>query len=362
LELDPATVPTSLELAEGLTAGSEENCWTVPGAHIERRHGVPYLIYVNNPAFEDLSSGVAHPEFCFEVVLRGLLALGLHPASQKPTTDVDSDLPSQAVTNPKFRAEMIKQGLKVEKDDESGKFKAEKEASETVFSLYPDATAAIRIHHDFRAIVLRCDEFLANDIKSSDSACPVPQPSVETPPQKQKRERANARLKAKYEASILKDKLSNATVDIADLKITVSVRSFESTIYYLGEAVRSQGGKPMTGSAAAASYYLAVVGRQPWGDSDSRYEESLFDLRRGGDASGASLQVTGDNGEHYGVAGYCADVSKSRVGARNAAANCSVEYPNNESLLVLTVVNQLWGLQKEPSADQPIKTINVGSP
>ena len=260
----------SLIAAQGLTGRfSADQCWNPSQIAIIHRQQTDYALYVNDPAMENLD-GAKHPELCFQIVLRALLALGLHPQGKD--------------------------------------------------SLALDADVNLRIaqHPGFRASVLHCD-------------------------------------KPKCGAG---DKPLVSTLD--DLRINVSIRSFEGVIYYLGDVVRSQGGAAATGSSARP-YFLGVLGRQPWGEPGSLYEERLFSLERGPVNGDTEMSVADDNGQTYWLPKNCLADAAPRDGALNAARNCSIEYPDHESLTVLALINQLWGLQKAPSsAGEPVRTISIG--
>jgi hypothetical protein len=257
----------SLIAAQGLTGRfSADECWNPSRIAIIHRQQTDYALYINDPAIEDLGAA-KHPALCFQIVLRALLALGLHPQG--------------------------KDGM----------------------ALDADVSLRIAQHPAFRANVLHCD-------------------------------------KPKCGAT--------AANSLDDLHIQMSIRSFEGVIYYLGDVVRSQGGIEATGSSARP-YFLAVLGRQPWGEPGSLYEERLFSLERGPANSEPEISVTDDNGQAYWVPRNCLADSAPRDAALSAARNCSIEYPDHESLTVLALINQLWGLQKAPSAaGEPVRTISIG--
>jgi hypothetical protein len=372
----------SLAAAEGYGDGAGEiaKCWDpkLKGIPIDRRDGVDYAIYINDPAFENFDDG-SHPEFCFQVMLRALLALGLHPNDIKPTKEVDADTPKSVVFDARFRAEMIKLGYKVAHDDSDcpapsknppkhgknppkpaaceKKYSVTKEASDTVFTLAPNAVHDIRTAPQFRDDVLQCALYVSNHVKTDDdNGCHEPAKPGETPAQTQERWK---KVDAKYEKSATEDMVKAKVVPLDDLKITLEGRSFESVIYYLGEIVRSQGGVSATGTAARP-YYLAVLGRQPWNQPASHYEERLLDVQSDPAPGPTALSVKASDGKTYWIPDILSPSSTAdRSNAAGAARINSIEYPSDESLLVLTIVNALWGLKKTPSTP-PAQTISVG--
>jgi hypothetical protein len=329
-----------------------DQCWThVP---IDRRNGVSYAVYINDPAFENMADGF-HPEFCFQIALRALLALGLHPADENSTTPVDRSTPSADAMDPRFRSEMIKLGYTIDQDQKTKNFSVNKKESRIVFTLDPAATQRVRFHPGFRELVLRCDELRKAEIET-DAAnyCNTPAKSHQT----RTATKRQAEIERGFKEAVTKDRIKGTVVPLDSLRIGLGIRSFESTVYYLGEVVRSQGGDRSTGTNARP-YFLAVFGRQPWGTEESHYEERLFDLRTGPGNTPSSISVTSDRGVTYWLADYCPNGRSERPDAKGAAANCSIEFPDNESLLVLTLINEIWGLKKEPSSE-PLKTISVG--
>jgi len=133
------------------------------------------------------------------------------------------------------------------------------------------------------------------------------------------------------------------------------VRSFESVIYYLGEIVRASRGE----TGAVAPYVVRIIGRS-MGDATGKsvYEEALFDLRTGSPDATAVFSFRDDDGRTNWIPGFCYDPPVPRPQARESAATCSNGFPDHDTLTVLALVNQVWGLQKEPSATaQPILTL-----
>jgi len=322
--LDPASVPT------------------------DRRGGIDFAIYFNDPAVED-TRGSYHPELCFQIVLRDLLALGLHLEKRKTMTDVDTNATLAMLANPTFRTELLKEGLTVTPDG-----KVKKEGSEIVMTLDPSATAFIRLHNNFRAVVMQCIVYGARKVTPEASAhCPPARGAKES--EAAWRARVDA-AERDYENLVTTDETKARPVTLGELKIAVDVRSFESVVYYLGELVRGSRGDT---AASSPPYIVRVLGRQPSDpEHRSRYEEALFDLRRGSPDHSAALVVRDDNGTSNWIPAFCYTPSPPRPEATEAARSCSSEYPDHDTMTVLALVNQVWGLQKEPSnAPQPILTL-----
>ena len=370
----------SLARAEGISSDQIETCWLPNSALTFTHEGVERVRYVNDPAADNARAG-AHREFCFQVMLRALIALGLQVQDQDSVTPVDKDTPANVVINPKFRAEMIKLGLKIEKNEilkegvglaqvckvlrlkrakvcvgqarrlKQIQYSVTKKDTSKVFALDPVSVFDVRSdpNYVYRANILRCDDYLSSRVDvDDDSFCHTPPGAHETPEQTRTRWKA---IDRKYLKKITEDRIKAKVISLGDLKISLGERSFESMIYYLGEVVRAQDTKD-------SPYQVMVLGRQPWG-MNSVYEERLFDLRRGAVDGEADISVSSDNGTQYWIPAFCTVLRGDRSDALGDAKQCSVEYPDHESLLVLTVVSELWGLQKEPS-QEPVKTVTVG--
>ncbi len=326
------------------------DCLDAERVPTERRGGVDYAVYVNDPASEDTASAY-HPELCFQIVLRDLLALGLHLEKRKTVSDVDMSASRATLDNAEFRAELVKEGLKITPDG-----KVQKEGSEIVMAFDPTATALIRRQESFRAVVLQCARYADHRIE--------PDAASHCSPSRKPKESAAAwkkRIDAAsldYEELVNKDETKARPVSLAELKIGVDVRSFESVVYYLSEIVRASRGDT-TPAGYSAPYIVRVLGRQPW-DPEHRsvYEEALFDLRKGSPNQPAAFILRDDDGGTNWIPAFCYSPSPARPAATEAARGCSSEYPDHDTMTVLALVNQIWGLQKEPSTSpQPILTL-----
>ncbi|MBL6936228.1 MAG: hypothetical protein ISS15_13765 [Alphaproteobacteria bacterium] len=337
----------SLIAAEGVAGWRADDCLDPARVPTDRHGGVDYALFVNDPAAENVA-GSYHPELCFQIVLRDLLAIGMHLEKRTTKQDVDVTAPAATLAAADFRAELLREGLTVSKEG-----KVQKEVTDMVLTLDPAATAQFRLHPIFRSAVLRCDVFARRGVK--------PEEGLHCPPTRAASE-ADAAWKARlaaydasWDAMIAEDETKARPVPLHDLKISVDVRSFETVIYYLGEVVRAA--RAETG--APVPYIVRVLGRQP-GDAAqaSMYEEALFDLRSGAPGPGAAIVFKDDAGDTNWIPGFCYNPSPPRLHAAEAAATCSNEYPDHDSLTVLALVNQIWGLQKEPSTTtQPILTL-----
>jgi hypothetical protein len=336
----------SLVAAEGITNWQADDCLDVNKVPTDRRGGVDYAVYINDPAAENVT-GSYHPELCFQVVLRDLLAIGLHPEKRTQTVDVDTTALAATLSAADYRAELLKEGLTVSKDG-----KVQKETTDIVLTLDTAAVAQYRVHPNFRSAVQRCDVYAKRGVKPDALHCPPVRAAGESDTAYRGR---LAAYNAAWESMIASDETTAKAIPLRDLKIGVDVRSFESVIYYLGEVVRTSRGE----TGAPMPYVVRIIGRSP-GDAEHKsiYEEALFDLRTGAPDATSVFSFRDDDGVTNWIPGFCYNPPAPRPQAQEAAAVCSNGFPDHDTLTVLALVNQIWGLQKEPSATaQPILTL-----
>lgn len=309
----------------------------VAGAPRTRKGSADYVVFINDPSW-DSYGGETHPETCFVIVLRTLLALGLHPVDNKSASVVAKDIDDTISKDAHFRTEMIKASLSV-KVEKGNKSSVSKQNSSTVFELEPDVVEALANAADC-GIFDKSQDFAGLFASADDrDALGYTQTPAKTPAAGC--DHHDAKVKAA----------------LGDLKIDLHIRSFESVIYYLGEIARSE---------AAGENYVAVpvLGRSPWSkpSADSIYEEPLFDVESGAPHANAPVVTRDDHGAAYWIPDFC-DTDSTRASNIARAAKvpaCSTEYPNHESLTVLTIINQLWGLQKEPDGNAATPTVSIG--
>jgi hypothetical protein len=309
-----------------------------------RRGSGDYAIFVNDPAWN--SSNTPQPEQCFVTVMRALLAVGLHPTDGKSTTKVAERIPDSFTIDPRFREKLIQQSLTlVTKDDDpsvgSNENYVTKKGDQTTFELESSSAKAIA---DYVVCHLPGDPDL-QPIFDEDA----------------RRSLGDIRISKSKAANLVVDpncKYRDSKKEIAldDLKISIHVRSFEGVIYFLGEIVRAEA------IDSSSQTPVAVVGRAPWASEPQiSYEEPFFVVNSGAaPPPTAPVTVLDDHRQSFWIPAYCQKIGSVEGRPKNFPG-CSMEYPDNESLTVLTIVDQLWGLQKEHSpASTPQPTINVG--
>jgi hypothetical protein len=301
--------------------------------------------FANDPAREArMGAAGPHPAVCFQVLLNDLLVLGLRvgSAADAPAELVDV-VPEPVADNPAFRSQMIQQKLTLR---------------ETGDGLW----AVCRKRDEANGFTLT----FANPEESAARAAPAAAPlyalmgQLRRPPQRApKGPEADCQRRipaAKTENTVNAEGLATpdeglATPDegvaagatrpviLTSDKIAFSTRSFEGMIYYLGEATRYENSEN-----ADAAAFVRVLGRNPAVAGEAYYETMFYASKAVGSAD-AAVSVRDDSGAAYAVPKPCASPDLRLASDRVVA--CTVEYPDDESLQVLTLLNQIWGLQKE---------------
>ena len=86
------------------------------------------------------------------------------------------------------------------------------------------------------------------------------------------------------------------------------------------------------------------------------YDEQIFHVEKGSPSDGA-IAVASSNGDTFYVPRLCPGLPTNRKDV------CSYEYPDHASAQVLTLLNQLWGLNKTQATAPivaPVTVINPG--
>jgi hypothetical protein len=264
---------------------------------------------------------------------------------------LDDNVPAKVLRDGTFRAEMIKGGFKVSAKDSGAGYHVTKTASETVFAFDAASVHAFRISDAYRS-VLGCKQNQYDDWDVTKKKSKL------SPAQRQRVVKARAESVGECAATLFTSDIENdfddaAVVPVDAMKIDLSVRAFEGVVYYLGEVVRAETTdlKPTHGYDG---YYPTIVARTRWGEH-SQSNEPLFVVKKGSGSGEVAIAVKDDKGNNYWIPGFCTEFDNRFP----VPDNCATEYPNHESLTVLTLLNQLWGLQKEPSV-APTRTITVG--
>lgn len=312
---------------------SLENCARAGGAYSSP--GGQSMYFVNDPAQEILPPGsnasrasVAHPQMCFEILLRDLLALGLDITSGGSSSAVaETDVPVKVADDPAFRIEMMKENIKVVTPAGSDMAVLCKSKPESV-------AFTLQFQRDAGTSRAALGDTLDNDSNSARQSA-------------EKENGGSCDDGARHKAQPGRD-----TIRLTSKDFEFTERSFESMIYYLGEIVRADE------SGVDPATIVRVQGRNT-SVTGAAYTESLFYASSTLDSGDAALSVTDSHGKKIYLADLCP--KSIRLAPPKAdGGGCSVEFPDNESIAVISLLNQVWGLQKEYTAppSQPVVLAN----
>lgn len=334
--------------------------WSL-GACVRHRGALPNpandtVDFLNDPAREILPEGgtmaradAPHPQMCFEMLLEDLFVLGLDitPGGNLSSEIIDARVPVKVAEDPGFRVEMMKQNTRiVALPDGSAVVLCRRKPESVAFTLMFDHPMGTlqddlvrRLKGDLKATRLDA----ANDVDAgicTDAGKPSfkrdDQPGVRRVGPRGRNEPVTA---AKPPPAAAPAPSEEAPIRLVAKDIAFTERSFEGMIYYLGEIVRADEG------GIDPSLIVRVHGRNPEVTGPT-YTEALFYASSTLDSSDAVLSVKADGGKVYHLASLCPK-SLALATPKKGGAGCSVEYPDNESITVLALLNQIWGLQKE---------------
>jgi hypothetical protein len=312
---------------------SLENCVRAGGAYPDQAGQT--VSFVNDPAQEILPPGsnanrasIPHPQMCFEMLLRDLLALGLDITSGGTSASVaETDVPQKVADDPAFRIEMMKENVKVvtpEGGDMAVLCKSKPESVAFTLQFQRDAGKE-------RAAL---GDTLDNDSNDARQLA-------------EKNNGGSCDEGGKHKAAS-----GGNAIRLTSKDFEFTERSFEGMIYYLGEIVRADE------SGVDPSTIVRVQGRNP-AVTGAGYTESLFYASSTLDSGDSALSVTDSRGKKVYLANLCPK-SIQLAPPKADGGGCSVEFPDNESIAVISLLNQVWGLQKEYTAppSQPVVLAN----
>jgi len=321
-------------------AFSLRTCLQDGGAIRDDRPG-NMVTFTNDPAREPSRAMLApHPAVCFQILLNDLLVLGLRIGSAEdiPFELVDT-VPAEVAGNPAFRAQMIQQKYALKQTAGGMWAICRKKEQDNGFTLtFIDPVPAALTRQDPLSMLLQhlTPQRMPNAPSDCEAKNPVPQEAA--PP-------AGVNPNLDLQAVIgTGDEAAGAAkpVKLSSDKVAFSTRSFEAMIYYLGEALRYE----QSDNSDSASF-IRVLGRNPAVAGQNYYETMFFASTHLSDTD-AAVSVKDDSGATYAVPNACVSLPVQLSSERNVG--CTVEYPDNESLQLLTFLNQVWGLQKESVA------------
>ncbi len=312
------------------------------------------VVFINDLAREPIGQDAPgpHPEVCFQALLDDLLVLGLGIGSEKdiPSEVVDV-IPNAVAHNPQFRSQMIQLKLDVKPSAKSGlSVVCQKKNEDVGFTLnFTNALSTVRTRtsetsdsrRDPRSLLV---QGLAPTKKTAptidDNDC---------------QHGASGKKGVDAEAILTSGEGGNTSqraIKLVSDRIEFTTRSFEAVVYFLGEIVRyedSPGTNP--------DLFIRVLGRNPKITGENYYE-TLFYASKHVASDDAAVSIRDDQGDVYSIPKPCLSTTQIALYS-GRQGSCSVEYPDNESLEVLNLLNQVWGLEKEGELPPPTPALVI---
>ena len=331
------------------------------------------LFFANDPAQDDSMK-------CFQDIERTLLALGLHPDS---ATDhkVLYRLPLETIKgNPRYLADLNQQNLEVAilytdkaKGHEVAVCKKTDspllQFSDPIKKILREATAAEAKANKAKATSGKradkkknksgavpstaVDPDLKNAVEMARKVLyllsPVSRSDATAGPNKELVSLLGTNLPASCEAAATAkdeekedpDASSDGTADKKDdvkpTPISFTQRSFEAMVYYLGQIIRRSDALKIP-----TAIYFA---------SNATREEELFRVVAGTPPDNAVVAVESE-GQTYYVPSIC----------ESDTACTEAEFPKHASPQILTLLNQIWGLEKTATAPPAVSNVTVITP
>lgn len=304
------------------------------------------VAFDNDPAHE--AQGGRHPQLCFERLVMDLLILGaaVNPTGNETYRFIDGPVTASLANDPHFRAQLLQQGFTllpaVRGNGHGGMARdsaqwvvCEKDASPGGFSLsVPASRKGAGKPLDILATALKMPETAPHTDSYQRTCAIVPDPPATKP--------------APEPAGT---PIGPRTVALSSSKIEFTIRSFESMMYFLGEIARTD---LASGDPAMRPVLIPILGRNPeYSQTPSTaYWDTLFYVSKNLASADTALSIKDDHGQSYAVPKPCLATPGADVPALASGRSiaCSAEYPDNESLVVLNLMNEVWGLQKEQAS------------
>jgi hypothetical protein len=283
----------------------------------------------NNPAATNNRVPQGRPSYCFRVFVLVSLAFGIHIESNPVMEVVYRSIPNDVLRH---------SGILI------GDTKGE-------LIVVPTGRATSAVCHNTTKISFAFSKDAQEELRKAWATLPKQHGPLRNPPQTQQPDEAQSATYVVVEApptgkpAPTCGALANApSTDTDGPTIKFSMRSVEAMVYYLGEIIRAQ-----MADGTQRLYVLHWDATDPLPpDRVPVYEEELFHVDTDGNSSSAVRVEDGDI--VYSIPPAC----------RNEKPSC-LEQPTNESLEVLNLINQVWGLQKEQTdvvTAPPVTIIN----
>ncbi|MGA7712680.1 MAG: hypothetical protein WCA81_12315 [Rhizomicrobium sp.] len=327
--------------------------------------------FQNDPAAIDVRSDDHPNPHCFQYVLRALLVLNLTPSTTvpaKPPTIVQSGLPSSFATASWFIESLLKNDEAYSIDNNGklavckfGSSPAPSAGSSANSSSTPSSDNSDNTPAEFDLPGLQSDSKAGNkdaaesrdqtllcDNAVNPTASPTPDQEITKP---------------EYNAGIYSMLLPGSSTSDSNKSVNIKIPHATS------HGRRSAQKTPSTGRTKIATltlrspegmiYYLAQIARVSSSNSAARLPETangtiIFSVLSGTTTGKSALSVE-FKGQTYYIPNVC-------DGAGCVHDIAKIEKPNYWSLDVLSLVNQMWGLQKEASSMPAAPAVTVINP
>lgn len=275
------------------------------------------------------NSGDSDRRFCFQTILRALIILGLQTVPKDTSmTVIQTNLPDDLTKQAAFFQTLTASSLVVANRTKGGVAVCKIETGGATFRLArwqhirtPEAPPPTREAQCLKAVSAQ-DKAQGEAADSDSNQVTV---EIERDPEG-------------------KGKAAKETVDV---KISIALRSVEGMIHYLGQIARAE-----TQPQKSPPISTIEFDREK---PDTSSEIPLFLVKKD-DTIGSMVAVEFD-GRTYSI-----PTITICHGTCDPGGTYSFEHPSHRSLDVLSLVNQLWGLQKEESNVPPAPAVTVISP
>jgi hypothetical protein len=360
LEASPVADPDKIAAEEKHVGQLRQDLQGVQAQVASLRSQTPEaVVFWNDPALDAAGPAqlgrIPRAYTCFYQVLTALLSLGLDPSSDSPTALYRVPI-EYAKSNPRYFADLTQQNLQVGIVYPKGSttpiaIGACRKASDLALSLSgdgyvkalfalgedADAASAQLQTRTGQAMEQRLEEVRYQGApEASDGLRSFGFEPSSAPLAIMLNEDAGKATGPGDCASAVADWQKDGGGTDNSLTISYTPRSLESIVYYLGEVVRREYGEP--GSSYAPVTFLS------WSPDDEIYNEELFRVEKGIPPKDA-LAKTIELGQAYYVPALC--------------ASCSWEYPDHSSGMILEMLSQIWGINKQQTNPPVVVPVSV---
>jgi hypothetical protein len=341
----------------------------------------PTVTLRNDPAFDDRrQDGFEHDIktfSCFRIVLRALLALELAP---QLTTSYQAfyRLPLKTLSSEsRYFGDITQQGLEFasSKDPEAPGYAACKKTETTALTFARDDFVLAELgligvkkdpKHPGKYLYLVSKDTeengapVAAGVLEQDTEETAEQAQI--PPSRRTARPAKASGYASFKDLVPPlDSCAKAAArwDLDDedpkppAKITFNIRSFESMVYFLGEIIRRDEDDALQKLNLQPVSFLSSDSA----NSGKFYEQRLYHVHTGFPPLNTLASI-----EHDATFYYIPSLCDLDVPTDPAPTACSPEFPRHSSAQVLTLLNQLWGLQKSATTPPAVSNVTVINP